>query len=156
MPLRKICYSKQALAVFSSEILKFGDIETGGVLIGYITGDTIFVEKASDGGEKAIHEELYFRADPNYINMFIDMEAANSNDKYRYLGEWHTHPEINPSPSIIDLQSLDEIALSSVDFCILLIIGNSNFKGDLFFNQSILILKYRKEKDFYILELQNR
>lgn len=153
MSLTKISYSKQALDVFYSEIIKFGEIETGGALIGYIAGDTIFVEKASNGGKNAIHEELYFKADPNYIDMFIDMEVANSNGRYRYLGEWHTHPEIKPSPSYIDLQSLSEIAITSDDFCILLIIGNYNFKCDLFSEQSISILKEKKENDANILKL---
>ena len=153
MSLTKIRYSKQALDVFNSEILKFGEIETGGALVGYIAGDTIFVETASNGGKNAIHEELYFKADPNYIDMFIDIEVANSNGRFRYLGEWHTHPEINPSPSTIDLQSLNEIAMSSDDFCMLLIIGNYNFKSDLFARQSISIIKEKKENNAYALKL---
>lgn len=152
MSLTKICYSKKALDVFSSEIIKFGEIETGGSLIGYTSGNTIFVEKASNGGKNAIHEALYFRADPNYVDMFIDMEVANSNGRYRYLGEWHTHPEIIPSPSTIDLQSLNEIAMSSDDFCMLLIIGNYNFKSDLFASQSISIIKEKKENNAYVLK----
>lgn len=152
MSLTKISYSKQALDVFYSEIIKFGEIETGGALIGYIAGDTIFVEKASNGGKNAIHEELYFHADPNYIDMFIDMEVANSNERYRYLGEWHTHPEIKPSPSYIDLQSLNEIVLSSDDFCILLIIGNKNFKSESFLNQSISLIHKKEDIEVHVLE----
>lgn len=154
MSLTKISYSKQALDVFDSEILKFGEIETGGALVGYIAGDTIFVEKASNGGKNAIHEELYFKANSNYIDMFIDMEVANSNGRFRYLGEWHTHPEIIPSPSIIDLQSLNEIADSSDDFCILLVIGNSSFRSVLFAKQSISIIKNKKENNVCALKLQ--
>ncbi len=155
MPLIEVHYSKQALDIFNSEILKFGEIETGGVLIGFISGNTIFVEKASNGGKNAIHEELYFKADPNYIDMFIDMEVANSNGQFRYLGEWHTHPEVMPSPSVIDINSLNEIAFSSDDFCMLLIIGNLSYKNDLFARQSISIIKEKKADDAYLLKLQD-
>ena len=84
--------------------------------------------------------------------MFIDMEVANSNERYRYLGEWHTHPEIKPSPSYIDLQSLNEIVLSSDDFCILLIIGNKNFKSESFLNQSISLIHKKGDIEVHVLE----
>ncbi|HYQ56887.1 MAG TPA: Mov34/MPN/PAD-1 family protein [Draconibacterium sp.] len=151
MPLTRIKFSSQALDLFKSEILEYGRIETGGALVGYTSGNTIYVEKASNGGKNAIHEPLYFKADPNYIDMFIDMEIANSQGQLRYLGEWHTHPEAIPAPSIKDLQSLDEIADSTGDFCVLLIIGSIDFKTNLFFEKSISILKLKTESSFIAL-----
>lgn len=153
MSLKKIHFSKDAIDVFSSEILKFGEIEAGGVLVGYFEKDIIFVEKASTGGKNAIHEELYFRADSNFVDMFIDIEVANSRDKYRYLGEWHTHPEIAPSPSEIDLQSLNEIVMSSGDFCILLIIGTIDFKIDSFLQNSISLISKKGNNVFELLNI---
>ena len=153
MPLTRIKFSSQALDLFKSEILEFGRIETGGVLVGYTSGNTIYVEKASDGGKNAIHEPLYFKADPNFIDMFIDMEVANSQGQLRYLGEWHTHPEVIPAPSIKDLQSLDEIAESSKDFCILLIIGNKGFSSEFFIEQSISLIQENGDNDVYTLDV---
>jgi len=136
-------FSSKALVTFTSEIQRYQDLESGGVLLGYIVDeDTIYIETASEGGSKAIHEEFYFRADPNYVDMIIDMEYANSGGKVVYLGEWHTHPQIHPEPSPKDLQSLTEIAESADLFSLLLIIGAVNFQPNKFIDQSIAILKY--------------
>lgn len=140
--------------MFHSEIETYGVVETGGVMMGFVDGKTINVEKVSNGGSKAIHEYLYFKADNNYIEMFIDMEIANSGGKLRYLGEWHTHPQINPEPSDIDLNSIQEIAESSNDFCLLLIIGSMDYKNDSFSNQSISIINYKRQSKFYVLPLK--
>lgn len=151
--MKEIIYTKQALQMFQSEIELFGSIETGGVLLGYIKDDLLIIEKASNGGSNAIHEEFYFRADPHYVDMFIDMEIANSGNKLRYIGEWHTHPQINPIPSELDLQSLYEISESSYDFCLLLIIGAIDFVPNLFPNQSISIIKHKNSDDFKFMNI---
>ncbi len=153
MQISKIEFSQAVLDLFGSQIFNFGLIETGGVLMGYVEGDTIFVKKASDGGPKAAHEEWYFRADPDYVDMFIDMEHANSNGKFRYLGEWHTHPQIEPEPSEIDLNSLEEIAESSSDFAILVIVGAIKYSINKHDQCSISILKHKEDGKFFELSL---
>lgn len=151
--IREVHYTKQALEMFQSEIEMFEGLETGGVLLGHIEDDVLIIDKASNGGPNAVHEEFYFRADPNYVDMFIDMKIANSDGKLRYLGEWHTHPQINPTPSDLDLNSLYEIAESSGDFCVLLIIGAIDFQLNLFSNQAISIIKNADSGKFYLLEI---
>ena len=151
--INKVHYKKQAMEIFQSEIEKFEGLESGGVLIGHLEDDVLVIDKASNGGPNAVHEEFYFRADPNYVDMFIDMEIANSDGELRYIGEWHTHPQIDPTPSDLDLQSLYDISESSRDFCILLIIGAINFQPKLFSKQTISIIKHAKESKFYLLKL---
>lgn len=154
--MRKIAYSEECIQVFLSEISKFPDSETGGVLMGYLDDGVLYVEKASEAGPKAVHEDLYFQADANYIDLFLDMEYANSNGKYRYLGEWHTHPQVVPEPSPKDLNSLDEISATADEFVILLIIGAINFKAANFNEQSISILKPVGERKFYLLQVNEK
>jgi integrative and conjugative element protein (TIGR02256 family) len=137
--------------MFESQILTFGTIETGGVLMGHLTNGTLYIEKASDPGPKAIHELTYFRADANYIDMYIDMEWANSNGKNMYLGEWHTHPQTFPDPSPTDTTSLAEIAQTSEEYALLLILGAVDFSKELFSKQHILLLKYKNDRRFYSL-----
>ncbi|EGC16769.1 hypothetical protein HMPREF9098_1811 [Kingella denitrificans ATCC 33394] len=36
-----------------------------------------------------------------------------SNHQWHYLGEWHTHPEINPKPSKTDLEGWSELPKNS-------------------------------------------
>lgn len=154
--MRKIAYSEECIQVFMSEIAKFPESETGGVLMGYLDDGVVYVEKASEAGPKAIHDDIYFQADPNYIDLFIDMEYANSNGKYRYLGEWHTHPQVVPEPSAKDLNSLDEISATADQFVILLIIGAIKFKAENFNEQSISILKLVEDKKFYLLPVNEK
>lgn len=154
--MRKITYSEECIRVFLSEITKFPDSETGGVLMGYLDDGVVYVEKASEAGPKAVHEDIYFQADANYIDLFIDMEYANSNGKYRYLGEWHTHPQVVPEPSPKDLNSLDEVSATADEFVILLIIGAINFKAANFNEQSISVLKPVEERKFYLLPVDEK
>tara|TARA_R110001583_G_scaffold178502_3_gene334466 strand:+ start:1434 stop:1886 length:453 start_codon:yes stop_codon:yes gene_type:complete len=149
--MNKIKFSEKVLISFLSQIEKFGMIETGGILLGFIKNDTIYIEVASKPGENAIHEEYYFKADSDYVNMIIDMEYANSDGKIKYLGEWHTHPEYIPTPSELDLISLSEITTSKGDFCIMVILGSLNFNLTDFNNCSTHIIKYENDDNFYRL-----
>lgn len=151
--INKVIFSVSALELFTSEIKRYKTVETGGVLLGYVKDDTIFVVKASDAGPNAVHDEVNFRADPDYIDMFIDIEYANSEGQLIYIGEWHTHPQIIPKPSIVDLQSLDEIAVTTKNFAFLLIIGAIHFTSDSFTEQSVALLEYNNGEDIYELEV---
>ncbi|HUC81914.1 MAG TPA: Mov34/MPN/PAD-1 family protein [Flavisolibacter sp.] len=147
--IHNLKFSEQALNLFASQITEFGTIETGGILMGYLEEGILHVEKASEPGPNAIHDPVYFRADANYIDMFIDMEFANSGGKNYYLGEWHTHPQVEPEPSDVDYNSLYEIANSAEEFAILLIVGAIKFSKEKFYNQHIAILKYKDDRRFY-------
>lgn len=146
--MSNIIFKKSQLDVIEKEISKFGTVETGGVLMGYVTTEGIIVEAISGPGPKAIHEDVYFRADPSYIDMFIDMTYANSNGQWEYLGEWHTHPQIVPEPSVKDLISLEEIAESADNFSILLIVGAIGYASEKFLEQTTAIIKFRARTKF--------
>ena len=152
MQIKDIVFSEEVLRTFNDEIEKYGELESGGVLIGYVEKSTMYIDKASDGGPNAIHECMYFRADPLYVDMYIDMEIANSSSKYRYIGEWHTHSQVFPEPSDVDLNSIKEIAESSSDFSVLLIIGTSNFKLKKICDHSISLICYKDLEGFFMLK----
>ncbi|GAA4334790.1 Mov34/MPN/PAD-1 family protein [Flaviaesturariibacter amylovorans] len=146
-----IKFSEKAIDTFTDQVALFGTVETGGVLMGYWEAGILHVAEASGPGPNATHESIYFRADPNYIDMFIDMAHANSDGRLVYLGEWHTHPQIHPEPSDVDYNSLYEIAESSEQFALLTIIGAVNFSKQRFNDQHIAILKYANDRRFYKL-----
>jgi len=152
--MQKVKFSPEAMDVFCTEIAEWGTIETGGVLVGYIENDVIYIEKASYPGPNAIHDIVNFQADANFVDMFIDMECANSDGRYRYIGEWHTHPQIEPTPSDIDLLSLKEIADTSTDFALVVIIGAVDFKKEYLDTHSICIIKFLKDSTFYQIEVE--
>lgn len=151
----KALIKKEVLKVFSTEIDKSKSLETGGVLVGFFENNVINICNASPPGPKADHEEIFFQADPDFVDMFIDMEHANSGGKYSYLGEWHSHPQIKPVPSVIDLNSIEEIASTARNnFTILLIIGAIDYNYSAFQEQSILVIKYSDDDKFYELAFE--
>ena len=44
----------------------------------------------------------YLRKDPKHIEFFTTLRQRENNI-YAYVGEWHTHPELIPSYSSMDL-----------------------------------------------------
>ena len=63
----------------------------------------------------ALETDYKFSINYNFIrNIFghqflINNKYNNSNGKINYIGEWHTHSEINPKPSKTDLKTLMKI-----------------------------------------------
>lgn len=152
MQYLEINFEKQVLELFEEQIGKFGLRETGGVLLGTTKDKIVNVKKASNGGPKAIHRRDYFRADPDYIDMFLEMELANSGEKIRYLGEWHSHPQRIPEPSGKDIISLSEIASSHDNSTILVIIGAIGFNGKKINSQSLSLVS-ENGGEFYEIEI---
>lgn len=107
--------------------------EFGGFLIGYYSDeerhlqitDTIFpesfnmsrysFERSTKGIEKKL--ENYYKEKPKKI----------------YVGEWHTHPDNYPTPSVTDILAINKIANNQNTFLlnpVLLIIGYTKTKVD--------------------------
>jgi len=151
MPIKQIIFNTHIIKFLRSELAQFNNLETGGVLLGYIKDNIIYIEKASGSGPNAIHEPYFFKADSDFVDMFIDIEIANSYEKLRYIGEWHSHLQFKAKPSDIDLESLWDIADTTNDFCLLLIIGAVEFKNRNFINKSITLIKYKDCNEIYSL-----
>ncbi|WP_286766684.1 MULTISPECIES: Mov34/MPN/PAD-1 family protein [Sphingobacterium] len=102
--------------------------EFGGVLVGYYSDDKRTVniidsilpidfkstktsfERGVEGLKEAFEE--YYRQDPSLV----------------YIGEWHTHPDNSPIPSVTDISAINTIINSKHTFItnpVLLIIGYS-------------------------------
>ncbi|TKK66423.1 hypothetical protein FC093_17455 [Ilyomonas limi] len=80
--------------------------ESGGVLLGRFIKDSknIVVDKVTTPmkGDKQTRY-LFKRLSPLH-QLIIDSEWNKSNGTCNYLGEWHTHPELVPTPSGIDIR----------------------------------------------------
>lgn len=91
-------------AMWSYRQIQPDDTEAGGVLLGrYIDGtDEIVVDAATtpQRGDRRTHSRFY-RGRRTHQEL-IDAAWNESNGATTYLGEWHTHPESIPAPSIID------------------------------------------------------
>lgn len=89
--------------LISHQQIKADSHEVAGVFVGEIYPEehTIIIKKAI-----VTHEENGSRYNVNLdikkLQRMIDQEWLKSGKTLLYLGEWHTHPEPFPSPSLTD------------------------------------------------------
>lgn len=111
---RKISVSidKGALLQMQQLVSEKAGIETGGVLAGTLDDmGNIIITHASGPGPKAIHKQTEFNKDIEFCQKFLDDLYISSDHKTIYVGEWHSHPCEDNTPSGIDIKSLTEISL---------------------------------------------
>ncbi len=108
---KKIHILKEVLDFMKQESLESGDVETGGVLVGYRdAGDEYVILSASKPGPNAVRTNTRFEKDEEYCQKQL-LDAFNEfGEKGLYLGEWHYHPSGGNEPSGLDIKSLTEIA----------------------------------------------
>lgn len=84
-------------------------VETGGPLFGFVSdaGEPVVV-KAYGPGPKAKHKRTSFIPDSAETQRLIDWHYEA--DGLGYLGEWHTHPQGEASPSDRDARFLANLA----------------------------------------------
>lgn len=94
----------EALALIGEEaILSRDGLETGGILLGTDDGREIIVRQAGGPGAKAHRESNRFLRDLAYAQQLADL--AWKEDRSQWIGEWHTHPSGDLSPSNYDLEA---------------------------------------------------
>lgn len=83
--------------------------EAGGILLGYRKGPHLHIVEITV--PQLTDRRRRFRFDRSaQHHQQIALEQWNASEKTMdYLGEWHTHPEINPSPSGIDINEWTKI-----------------------------------------------
>lgn len=116
--------------------------ELCGVLMGVQFGDKLYrISKISPPCVKS-HTRCGCERDAAMANHFIEEDYNQSEHTRFYIGEWHTHPEDNPTPSAIDYSSIkDNFQTASlvVPFLLMIIVGTKSFHmsiydGDKFVN----------------------
>jgi integrative and conjugative element protein (TIGR02256 family) len=104
--------------------------EQCGVLTGVQIGRNCYrVSKVSPACVKSSSRCSCIR-DSDLANKFIAEDYKLSKHTRFYIGEWHTHPESNPSPSPVDCQSIiDNFQTSAhvAPFLIMIIVGTEGF-----------------------------
>lgn len=103
-----VTVAPEALAFMQQLTTATPGIETGGVLMGSVAADgTVHICRASEPGPKAVRTATRFERDVEYCQRFVDELTAAG---LQYVGEWHSHPGEDNSPSTTDLTSLAKIA----------------------------------------------
>lgn len=100
---KSIVISDSVIKIFESfKQLGKLDNESGGVLLGQNKNKGIYILKASTPNKFDKSSRYSFECDKDAAQIVMDFEFQNSNNNTIYIGEWHTHPEKNPTPSSRD------------------------------------------------------
>ncbi len=145
--IQRIIVSKAAKDALVYETGKFKYAETGGILCGHYKSDAIIITSASGPGPNALHSIDQFIMDKDWMYTFIDREYEISKGLNIYVGEWHTHPETTPRPSIVDAKSIYERTLEwEYGDIVFIIIGFIDF-SEIKIKDQIVAVCYEKESD---------
>ena len=94
---------KQALNNYRQS--KLNALEAGGLLTGYFAEQHLHIVDVTVPLPKDKRTRTrFYRRDPGHIQQ-VHKNYKSSNGLLNVLGEWHTHPEKQPSPSSIDIKT---------------------------------------------------
>ncbi|WP_315922109.1 Mov34/MPN/PAD-1 family protein [Mesorhizobium sp. SP-1A] len=106
--------------------------EAGGILIGSYRGSHIEVLSCTTPLPKDVRKRTLFdRIDRGHHDAAFEAWKKSGRTE-TYVGEWHTHPERNPSPSGLDLRTWRKITKKQSDPVVFIIVGTDAvcaFKG---------------------------
>lgn len=109
------------------------DKEAGGVLLGRITEDLSKYEiiDISEPCSKDTRKRFSFIRNKNKAQQIINKAFKESDGIVRYMGEWHTHPELYPTPSSVDIKLINDCSTFKYapNMIFLIILG---YQGDLY------------------------
>lgn len=102
--------------------------EAGGMLLGRLIDgtDDVVVDEATEPTGEDRRGRFSFNRAKAAAQRYINLVWRQSGSTRVYLGEWHTHPEDDPTPSDHDLENWRRIAKKAKydqDYLIFVIVG---------------------------------
>lgn len=111
---------------------KAKSLEVGGVLMAeqLNPGEFRIVDFSLD---PASGGTAHFVRSPQHLSIALDTffeKTGHDYSRYNYLGEWHSHPNHQPIPSSVDIDSMFQLLMEerNIPFAILLIVKKGFFK----------------------------
>ena len=142
-----VIFDEGVLNVFSHFKQIGNEYEKGGILLGQcLENNKIIVTKATTPTLFDKSNRYGFHRDKRSAQLFINYEFLNSLGKTIYIGEWHTHPEDYPTPSVTDLKMIKnqfKKNLINEDFLLMVIVGRKGFYVGYFNGKKLTQLKQR-------------
>jgi len=130
---RRLIITPTTLEVLYSERqLKPAQSESGGQLFGEFANDVVTVTVATTPSPKDQRSRFRFTRSRTTEQAEIDHEFSNG---LHYIGDWHTHPEFNPTPSQTDRSGARRLFKTSrhqLPNFLLVIVGTSANLEDLY------------------------
>jgi integrative and conjugative element protein (TIGR02256 family) len=96
---------RRARQTIRHEALQRRFLETGGALFGYEAAGEVVVACAFGPGDHARHRPRSFEPDRARTAALIASVRKASEQRYRFLGSWHTHPRGIAIPSATDTRT---------------------------------------------------
>ncbi|WP_432404870.1 Mov34/MPN/PAD-1 family protein [Wukongibacter sp. M2B1] len=110
--------------------------ESGGILLGRVKIDysEYIIDDISEPCSRDRRYRYGFIRNKDKAQKIINEAFDKSNGVIQYLGEWHTHPECNPTPSIVDRNLINNCSekienVSEIIFMIILGYDGSMYIG---------------------------
>lgn len=93
MDTQCVIFSQQVFNSIVAETLSKDPIETGGILVGYVTNNGVWVviEMVSPGINTK-NSSVYFEYDVDFVNYMVNVVASHYKMRMSVLGLWHRHP----------------------------------------------------------------
>jgi integrative and conjugative element protein (TIGR02256 family) len=103
--------------------------EAGGILLGRVVPDTqVLIDVATVPNAHDQSGPYFFDRAKAPAQARVEAAWYSSDGEHIYLGEWHTHPETNPTPSGRDRTMIRNMLMQSqmeIDFLLLVIVGSA-------------------------------
>jgi len=122
----QILLAHQVIRRLKRELRSAGSREIGGLLMGEHVRDELFrivdISIQRSGGNHSSFKRNPSEHKAQLEKFFVD--TGNAYSRFNYIGEWHSHPSFEPTPSRTDLQTMQSIVEDpdvGVNFLLLLI-----------------------------------
>ena len=116
-------FAGAVLEVFSAHVqLGDTDREAGGLLLGTVHGSHMLVEQATIPTALDKRFRHRFERLPFGHSAVAQSRWLQTGGQVRYLGEWHTHPEPDPNPSLFDRIEWQRLAANRNDHRAMLVV----------------------------------
>lgn len=105
--------------------------ETGGILWGKFNNDysKAYITELYEIENTLSQKKLKYIRNVENAQNIINKRWKDSNGIINYIGEWHTHPNISPEPSNIDIDTMNQLygkVKNQIPIIFLMIIGINN------------------------------
>lgn len=127
--IRRVKISSEVIRIFKKLEQKQEDFEAGGILLGNVYNNYDFIIKITLPNQLDSRGFSFFNRSKIPAQLQINDSWKKSKGVLIYLGEWHTHSEINPQPSIVDIKMIKKVfeeTKMEINFIYMVIVGVNN------------------------------
>jgi integrative and conjugative element protein (TIGR02256 family) len=100
----KVFITDRAYKQIRKEVNRQPYRETGGIMVGFSTPNSLIITDATGPGPSAVHQPYSIRFDERYCAQKVK-QLKRRGKHQRYVGDWHSHPFSKLKPSKVDRRS---------------------------------------------------